>query len=108
MLLEIVKQSERARLDIDFLADVACVSLNRLPPRYIRHDVDMTFFMLPQEMQEIETKVTQAVSSALAYVESREADSASREAADEAKTKIKKPARKITVKSNGKKPPTKH
>jgi hypothetical protein len=24
----------------DLLADVACVALNRLPPRYIRHQVD--------------------------------------------------------------------
>jgi len=72
VLQEIVKQSERARMDREFLADVACVALNRLLPRYIRHDVDMTFFMSPQDMQEIETKVSQAVSSALAYVESRD------------------------------------
>ena len=43
-----------------------------LPPRYIRHDVDMTFFMSPQDMVEIERKVSQAVTDALNYVESRE------------------------------------
>jgi len=48
------------------------VALNRLPPRYIRHDVDMTFFMSPQDMMEIERKVTNAVTDALNYVESRE------------------------------------
>ena len=70
---EIVQQSQRVRNgDRDFLADVACVTLNRLPPRYIRHDVDMTFFMSPQDMQEIEDKVTKAVSEAIHYVESRE------------------------------------
>src|SRR4249920_2893166 len=29
----------------DLLADVACVALNRMPPRYIRHEVDMTFYL---------------------------------------------------------------
>ena len=70
---EIFDQSERVQQgDRDFLADVACVALNRLPPRYIRHDVDMTFFMSPQDMEEIERKVANAVSNALRYVESRE------------------------------------
>ncbi|QEY14760.1 hypothetical protein D0C16_01510 [Cellvibrio sp. KY-GH-1] len=70
---EVFDQSERVQQgDRDFLADVACVALNRLPPRYIRHDVDMTFFMSPQDMVEIERKVTQAVTDALNYVESRE------------------------------------
>ncbi|WP_062065458.1 late competence development ComFB family protein [Cellvibrio sp. OA-2007] len=70
---EVYDQSERVQQgDRDFLADVACVALNRLPPRYIRHDVDMTFFMSPQDMVEIERKVEQAVTDALNYVESRE------------------------------------
>ncbi|PUA27045.1 MAG: hypothetical protein B0W54_19635 [Cellvibrio sp. 79] len=70
---EVFDQSERVQQgDRDFLADVACVALNRLPPRYIRHDVDMTFFMSPQDMVEIERKVTNAVTDALNYVESRE------------------------------------
>jgi len=72
VLEEITKHSERAHRDVDYLADVACVALNRLPPRYIRHNVDMTFFMSPQEMAEIEDKVTAAVTAAIAYVESRE------------------------------------
>ncbi len=70
---EVHDQSERVQQgDRDFLADVACVALNRMPPRYIRHDVDMTFFMSPQDMMEIERKVSQAVTDALNYVESRE------------------------------------
>lgn len=70
---EIYRQSERAKNgDSDFMADVSCVALNHLPPRYIRHNVDMTFFMSPQEMQEIQKKVSDAVRLALAYVESRE------------------------------------
>ena len=73
VLQEVHDQSERVQQgDRDFLADVACVALNRLPPRYIRHDVDMTFFMSPQDIDEIQRKVSQAVTDALGYVESRE------------------------------------
>ena len=70
---EVHDQSERVQQgDRNFLADVACVALNRLPPRYIRHDVDMTFFMSPQDIMEISNKVSEAVANALHYVESRE------------------------------------
>lgn len=79
VLEEIVKHSDRAHQDVDYLADVACVALNRLPPRYIRHDVDMTFFMSPQEMAEMEDKVTAAVKAAIVYVDSRELGTNSRE-----------------------------
>lgn len=72
VLDEIAEVSDRARDDRDFFADVACVALNRLPPRYIRYDVDMTFFLSPVELQEIQDKVTLAVSSAVEYVASRE------------------------------------
>lgn len=73
VIQSITEQSKRVQEgDRDFLADTACVALNRMPPRYIRHDVDMTFFMSPQDIAEIERKVAQAVSEAIAYVESRE------------------------------------
>lgn len=73
VLQEVLQQSIRVQAgDREFMADVACVALNRLPPRYIRHDVDMTFFMSPQDMQETEQKITDAVAMALIYVESRE------------------------------------
>lgn len=73
VLQEITNTSARVQSgDREFLADAACVALNRLPPRYIRHDVDMTFFMSPQEMHEIEEKIASAVKAAIAYVESRE------------------------------------
>ena len=73
VLQEIMQQSSRVQVgDREFMADVACVALNHLPPRYIRHDVDMTFFMSPQDMQETEHKIMTAVAMALIYVESRE------------------------------------
>lgn len=64
--------NERATTDADFQADVSCVALNHLPPRYIRHDVDMSFFMSPIELEETMQKVTTAVEQAIAFVLSRE------------------------------------
>lgn len=68
----ILGASERSREDPDFLADTACVALNRLPPRYIRHSVDMSFFMSDQELEEIQDKVVLVVNDAIAYVLERE------------------------------------
>lgn len=72
VLEEIFNKNERSHTDGDFMADVACVALNRLPPRYIRYNVDMTFFMSIQELEEIHNKVRSAVSQALDYVIKRE------------------------------------
>ncbi|MGS2718672.1 late competence development ComFB family protein [Eionea flava] len=68
----ITKTDDRALEDTDFLADVSCVALNHLPPRYIRHDVDMSFFMSPVEREETEEKVQTAVDYALIFVRQRE------------------------------------
>ncbi len=65
---EILKTSTEAKTDGNFLADVACVALNRLPPRYVRYDVDMSFFLSPVELEEITHKVKNAVLEAIEYV----------------------------------------
>jgi hypothetical protein len=54
--------------------DVSCVALNHLPPRYIRHDVDMSFYLSPIELDEINNKVNNAVKHALEFVKKREQD----------------------------------
>lgn len=53
----------------DYTADVACVALNHLPPRYIRHNVDMVFYLSPMEHQEMEDKVSKAVATAIEFVD---------------------------------------
>lgn len=54
--------------DQDLLEDVACVALNRLPTRYVRHDVDTAFFTSDEEWQRMEKQVAAAVAAALDYV----------------------------------------
>ena len=55
--------------DADFLIDVVCVALNHLPPRYIRHEVDMVYYLSPIEAQEMKDKIKCATKDALIYVE---------------------------------------
>ena len=57
--------------DPDFLADIACVTLNSLPPRYIRHQVDMAFFMTGEERQAMEKSIKDAIADAIEFVKGR-------------------------------------
>ncbi|UXH79937.1 late competence development ComFB family protein [Roseateles amylovorans] len=57
--------------DAELMADVACVALNRLPPRYIRHQVDYSFYLTERERQDIDAAVKEAVESAFRFVVSR-------------------------------------
>ncbi|CAM3713837.1 late competence development ComFB family protein [Rheinheimera salexigens] len=47
--------------DAEYLADLCCISLNLLPPRYIRYAVDMAFYLPQNERIEMEIKVKEAV-----------------------------------------------
>jgi len=54
--------------DDDYLSDIACVALNQLPARYVRHDVDMIFYMTPEERARMDEETEQAVRNAIEYV----------------------------------------
>ncbi len=53
------------KMDEDYLQDVACLALNQLPSRYVRHDVDMAFFLTSEERGKIAKMVDKAVSDAI-------------------------------------------
>lgn len=57
----------------DLLIDVACVALNRLPPRYIRHEVDFSFYLSDRERIDNERAITEAVAHAFEFVQARQA-----------------------------------
>lgn len=71
---EVVRQSH-AHLDFsaDMLADVACVALNRLPARYVRHDVDMMFYLTEHERHAIEQSIAEALAYSFRFVAERAA-----------------------------------
>ena len=57
----------------ELLADVACVALNRMAPRYIRHEVDFVFYLSDRERQDNERQLHDAVDYAFGFVQARTA-----------------------------------
>ncbi len=57
----------------ELLADVACVALNRLPPRYIRHEVDYVFYLSERERGDSDRDLHDAVDYAFGFVQARTA-----------------------------------
>ncbi len=65
--------AEHPHFTTDMLIDVACVALNRLPARYVRHDVDMMFYLTEHERHAIEQSISEALIFAFAFVAERTA-----------------------------------
>ena len=57
----------------ELLADVACVVLNRLQPRYIRHEVDYAFYLSERERADQDRAVNDTVAFAFEFVQARAA-----------------------------------
>jgi hypothetical protein len=62
------------KYDEDFIADLTCVVLNQLPTRYIRHEVDMAFYLPASERFEMESKVKAAITKSLEFMDMHRAD----------------------------------
>ena len=60
----------------EMLADVACLALNRLPSRYVRHDVDMMFYLAEPERQAMEQALGEVLAFAFSFVRERMARAA--------------------------------
>lgn len=58
--------------DSDFTSeqaeDIACLALNKLPSRYVRHSVDAAFFQSNKDFVNIHTKIEKSVAEALSHV----------------------------------------
>lgn len=61
---EINENYKEKNLSPHQLEDMACIALNRLPPRYIRFDIDMSFYLSTDEHFQIQKKVAKAVRKA--------------------------------------------
>jgi hypothetical protein len=74
VLEDIVRRSAKhENFTTDMLSDVACVALNRLPARYVRHDVDLMFYLTEHERHAIELSIEAAMDFAFSYVGERAA-----------------------------------
>ena len=50
------------------LEDIACLALNQLPPRYVRHSVDAAFYLAGEPLETMKEKVRDAVKYSAKYV----------------------------------------
>lgn len=50
------------------LSDIACLALNKVPAKYIKHSVDRAFYMSNDERAELESKVRDAVKEAIKFI----------------------------------------
>lgn len=53
----------------DYIADLCCLALNQVPPRYIRFEVDMAFYLPQNERQQMEMNVVNAITKATKFLD---------------------------------------
>ncbi|MBQ4682721.1 hypothetical protein AerOnIF3_19210 [Aeromonas dhakensis] len=75
VLKEIEKQGLSQTLNANQMADLCCLTLNQLPSHYIRHDVDMIYFLTDAKRNEMEKNVITSLKQALEKVQSAPATS---------------------------------
>lgn len=59
--------------DSDYIADLCCLALNQVPPRYIRYEVDMAFYLPQNERQQMEMNVSNAIDKAIRFLDEKAA-----------------------------------
>ncbi len=52
----------------DFFLDVACYALTKLPSRYMRHEIDMAFYLESKERAKMIMEVKGSVDSAVIFI----------------------------------------
>lgn len=58
----------------DYIADLCCMALNKVPPRYIRYEVDMAFFLPQLERISMEQEVADAIAQGIRVLDARDAE----------------------------------
>lgn len=58
--------------DEEFFLDVACYALTRLPSRYIRHEIDMAYYLAPGEREGMAERVREEVIRAAEFIHTRQ------------------------------------
>ncbi|WP_042011168.1 late competence development ComFB family protein [Aeromonas fluvialis] len=69
VLKEIEKQGLQQKLTNDQMADLCCLTLNQLPAHYIRHTVDMIYFLTEAQRSEMEKRVITSLKNAQQKIE---------------------------------------
>ncbi len=67
----IVKKERNEPMDQDCIEDIACIALNHLPPRYIRHYIDLASRIGDGELEQLHEQVKQVVDEAIVLAKRR-------------------------------------
>lgn len=70
----IEEMMDEEKMEPELLADLACLALNQLPARYIRHEVDMAFFLPQSERLEMEMRVNEALDKSLKFLKEKDTE----------------------------------
>ena len=62
------KEQSYSEYDVDFIADICCLALSHLPARYIRHEIDMAFYLSSKQRNEMTGEVKIAIDQARDYI----------------------------------------
>ncbi|WP_435273694.1 late competence development ComFB family protein [Psychrobium sp. nBUS_13] len=71
MIEHLISHPEYSEFDKEFMADVCCHALTQLPARYIRHEIDMSFYLSSYDRLNMDYQVDKAVKSAIAYLHNK-------------------------------------
>ncbi|MDI9245169.1 late competence development ComFB family protein [Marinobacter sp. CHS3-4] len=74
LVAEAIDETSEPNDTDDYLTDVMCVALNRLPSKYYRHSVDMVFYLAEGEMDAMKANSLAAVKEARVFVLSHKRD----------------------------------
>ena len=74
LVAEAIEETSQPNDNDDYLTDVMCVALNRLPSKYYRHSVDMVFYLAEGEMDAMKANSLAAVKEARVFVLSHKRD----------------------------------
>ncbi|MBP7548140.1 MAG: late competence development ComFB family protein [Corallincola sp.] len=66
-----IHRMELTDVSPELFADVMCLALNQLPAKYIRHEVDMAFYMPQNERLEMQMRAREAVERAVRFLQER-------------------------------------
>jgi len=68
LVLDAIEATRQEADTADYLTDVMCVALNRLPTRYYRHSIDMMFYLADEELKSMKEKSLAEVKAARDFV----------------------------------------
>ena len=67
--MDYINSNLKQEFSENVISDLICLTLNRLPTRYIRHEVDMAFYLPQSERMDMEFQVAEAINASLDFLQ---------------------------------------